>query len=130
MSAEQVTIAILAGHQIESGNRASTSHSNLGPAETTTAAAGTSSWPRRQVAVSVSSEEGEEEMLRRRRPCVVVEDLEALAFGDQAPDVPQHAGDALPSPPPVAAETTSARTSPAAIIISDSPAEIFPSARD
>ena len=27
-------------------------------------------------------------MLRRRRPRVVIEDLEALAFGDQAPDGP------------------------------------------
>ena len=60
-------------------------------------------------------------MLRRRRPCVAVEDQEALAFGDQAPDVPQHAGDAPSSPPPAAAETTSAPLSLAATVFIDSP---------
>ena len=48
-------------------------------------------------------------MLRRHRLPIVVEGLEALAFGDRASDAPQHAGDASASPPPTAAaETTSA----------------------
>ena len=51
-------------------------------------------------------------MLRRRRQRFVVEDLEALAFGDvgdEALDAPQHAGDAPASPPSAAiVETTSA----------------------
>ena len=57
--------------------------------------------------VSSSSEEEEGEMLRRHRLRVVVEDLESLAFGDQALDAPQHTSDASASPPAaVAAETT------------------------
>ena len=89
-------VAIPAGRLIESGDRASSSGSDSGPAETATAAAETFLRPRRRAAVSISSEkeEEEEEMLRRRRPRAVVEDLEALAFGDQALDAPQPAGDA------------------------------------
>ncbi|XXG51061.1 hypothetical protein AAC387_Pa02g4921 [Persea americana] len=47
---------------------------------------------------------------KKREKCcadIVVEDLEALAVGDQALDAPQHTGDASASPPAVvAAETT------------------------
>ena len=70
-------------------------------------------------------------MLRRCRPRAVIEDLEALAFGDRAPDVPQPAGDASSSPSaPALVAHTSAPTSPAAIVISDSPPAISLSAGD
>ena len=127
-----MTVAIPAGRLIESGDRASSSHSDSRPAEIAKASTETFSRLRRRVAVSASSEEKEEEgMLRQRRPRVVVEDLEALAFGDQALDAPHSAGDA-PSPPPssAAVATTSAPTSPTAIVISDSPAEVSQSAGD
>ena len=43
MSSEQVIVAIHIGHLIESGDQASTSRSDSGPAETAAAEAGTSS---------------------------------------------------------------------------------------
>ena len=70
-------------------------------------------------------------MLCRHRQCFVVEDLEALAFGDESSEVHQRVGDAPALPPPAAAvETTSAPTSPAAIVISDSPPGFFLRAED
>ena len=56
-------------------------------------------------------------MLRRHRPHAVIKDLEALAFGDQAPDAPQPADDA-PSSPSTPAARTSAPTSPAVVVVS------------
>ena len=105
-SAEQVTVAVPVGRLIESDDRASASHSDSGPAETTAAEVGTSS-QRRRIVVSSSSEEEEEEiMLRWRRQRFVAEDLESLAFedvGGAAVGAPRHASDAPTSPPPAAA---------------------------
>ena len=112
-----MTLAVPAGRPIESGERASLSHSDSGPVETTAAAAETSLQLRSRAVVFISSEdEKEEEMLRRCRPRVVIEDLEALAFRDQTPDAPQPASDApsLPSAPAHVAPT-SVPTSPAVV---------------
>ena len=70
-------------------------------------------------------------MLRRRRPRAVIEDLEALAFGDQVPDAPQPVGDA-PSSPSASAPVspTSVPTSPAAVVASSSAPVISPSVGD
>ena len=88
-SVEQVTLAIHAGRLIEFDDRALASRSDSGPARTAAAGAGTSSQPRRQAAVPSSSKEEEEErILRRRRQHFVVENLEALAFKDEASDAP------------------------------------------
>lgn len=54
-SGEKVRLAVPAGHPIELGDRASPSRLDLGPAETTAAAAEISSRPRSRVAVSISS---------------------------------------------------------------------------
>ena len=94
-SSEQVTVAVPTGHLIESNDRASVSSSDLEPTKTAATEAGTSSQPRRKAAVPSSLEEGEERMLRRHRQRFVVEDLEALSFGDEALGAPQHVGAAL-----------------------------------
>eukprot|EP00268_Persea_americana_P023623 TRINITY_DN23177_c1_g1_i1.p1 TRINITY_DN23177_c1_g1~~TRINITY_DN23177_c1_g1_i1.p1 ORF type:complete len:130 (-),score=22.39 TRINITY_DN23177_c1_g1_i1:482-871(-) len=64
-----------------------------------------------------------------RRPRAVIEDLEALALGDQAPDAPQPADDA-PSSPSTPAARTSAPTSPAVVVVSTLAPVISPSVGD
>ncbi|XXG41271.1 hypothetical protein AAC387_Pa01g1768 [Persea americana] len=68
-------------------------------------------------------------MLCRRRPHAMTEDLEALAFGDQALGAPQPPGDA-PSSPLASAAPTSAPTSPTAVVVNISVPVISPSVRD